>query len=438
MRRGEARRSGFLRAALVAALAGAAPATLAQDAGDDPRASLDAVERALGEREQREAALVGEADALAGQIAAARAQLIATAAAVQAHESRLAANEAELADIEARQAVAEASHERHRAGLESALAALTLLARSPPNALLGRPADWAETVRGVTLLERLLPELQDRAEALADQLEALASLRTAHAHVRANIADATVLLSAERARLRGLLERKSSLQAAIMAERRRLATEIADLAAEADDLKTLVERIAAERAQAEPRLLEAPSPAALAEPEMGAGLAPQLLLPRPPGAGSEAAPAPRLAALPASPEVPTPAGSSLPFPVHGDIVEHFGDPLDGGGASLGIRIRVRHGAQVVAPLAGEVVFAGPFRSYGQLLILEHAGGYHGLMAGFSRIDAEVGQWVRAGEPVGSVANTTAGPIFLYIEIRRDSEPIDPVPWLSSGERKVSG
>lgn len=433
MRRGKARRSGLLGAALVAALAGAAPAALAQDVGDDPRASLDAVERALGERERREAALVGEADALAGEIAAARAQLIATAAAVQAHELRLAANETALADIEARQAVAEASYERHRAGLESALAALTLLARSPPNALLGRPAEWAETVRGVALLERLLPELQDRAVALAEQLEALAGLRTARARVRADIADATVLLSAERARLHGLLERKSSLQATMMAERRQLAMEIADLAATADDLKTLVERIAAER-----RLLEARSLAAVSEPEMGAGLAPQLLLPRPPGAGSEAALAPRLAALPVPSEVAMPAGSSLPFPVHGDIVEHFGDPLDNGGASLGIRIRVRGGAQVVAPLAGEVVFAGPFRSYGQLLILEHAGGYHGLLAGFSRIDAEVGQWVRAGEPVGSVANTTAGPIFLYIEIRRDSEPIDPIPWLSSGERKVSG
>ncbi len=437
MPRGDRRRRGKLAATLVATLILAPISGFGQDVGGDPRRTLDAVERALQEGEAREAALNRESSAVAGEIAAIRAQLIAAAAAVQEQESRLHDSEVTLADVEVRRAAAEESYERHRAGLESALAALTLVARSPPSALLGRPADWADTVRGVVLLDTLVPELQRRSAALAGELMALEDLRIAQTRAKADMADANARHAGEQAGLRRLLERKSSLQAAMRAERRDLAAEMAVLAAEAEDLKSLLVRIAAEQARSEARLaeqaarletLDEPSVVTLVEPDAGPALAPQLILPRPPGEPPQT----QLAALPAA------AGSSLPYPAHGEVVEQFGEPLVGGGASLGIRIEVRAGAQVIAPREGSVVFAGPFRSYGQLLIVQHAGGYHTLLAGFSRIDAVVGQWVGAGEPVGSVAMAADGPTLLYVEIRRDSEPIDPVPWLASGERKVSG
>lgn len=437
MPRGDRRRRAQLAATLVATLILAPTAGFGQDVGGDPRRTLDAVERALEEGEAREAALDRESSAVAGEIAAIREQLITAAAAVQKQESRLRDSELELADVEARQAAAAESYERHRAGLESALAALTLVARSPPSALLGRPADWADTVRGVVLLDTLVPELQRRSTALAVELMALEDLRVAGNRAKADMADANARHDTEQASLRGLLERKSSLQAAMRAERRDLAAEMAVLAAEAEDLKSLVERITAEQARSEARLaeqaaslenLDEPSAVALVAPDTGPALAPQLIPPRPPGE----LPQTQVTALPVAP------GSSLPYPAHGQVVGRFGEPLVSGGASLGISIEVRAGAQVVAPREGAVVFAGPFRSYGQLLIVQHAGGYHTLLAGFSRIDAVVGQWVGAGEPVGSVAMAADGPTLLYVEIRRDSEPIDPIPWLASGERKVSG
>ncbi len=437
MQRDDRRRRGNLAAAVVATLFLAPTNGLGQDVGGDPRRTLDAVERALQEGEAREAALDQESGAVADEITAIREQLITAAVAVQEQESRLRSSESELADVAVRQAAAEESYERHRAGLESALAALTLVARSPPSALLGRPAEWADTVRGVVLLDTLVPELQRRSTALAGELKALEDLRIARSRAKADLADANVRHDSEQARLRGLLERKSSLQAAMRAERRDLAAEMAVLAAEAEDLKALLERIATEQARSEARLaeqvasletLDEPSAVALVEPDAGPALAPQLILPHPPGEPPQT----QLAALPAA------QGSSLPYPAHGEVVEQFGEPLLGGGASLGIRIEVRAGAQVVAPHEGSVVFAGPFRSYGQLLIVQHAGGYHTLLAGFSRIDAVVGQWVGTGEPVGSVAMAADGPTLLYVEIRRDSEPIDPIPWLVSGERKVNG
>jgi septal ring factor EnvC (AmiA/AmiB activator) len=427
--RGERAPSSLPVAALAAALL-AAPA-LADDPGRerDPEQELDRVERVLDERQQRELTLEDRSSGLADEIGAVRGQLVDTAAAVQEQEVRLRDSEREIAALESRAAERSVALDKHRAGLESALAGLALLARSPPNALVGRPAEWADTVRGAALLETLVPALRARAERLGRELAALAELRRAQAQAGANLVDARAMLETERARLRRLLERKSSLQATVMGERRRLAGEIAALAAEAEDLRGLVERIAAARAEAEAlRLAEI-------EPAAGAGVAPQLSPPQPPGPTEAAA---QLAALPAVPEPPALRGSSLPFPVHGEIVERFGEALAGGGEGLGIRIEASAGAQVVAPRDGEVVFAGPFRSYGRLLILEHDDGYHSLLSGFSRIDSEVGQSVRAGEPVGSVANGAEGASFLYVEIRRDTQPIDPIPWLLSGIRKVNG
>jgi septal ring factor EnvC (AmiA/AmiB activator) len=64
-----------------------------------------------------------------------------------------------------------------------------------------------------------------------------------------------------------------------------------------------------------------------------------------------------------------------------------------------------------------------------------AGGYHLLMAGFSRIDVRIGDLVLAGEPVGILPEGTASQ--LYVELRRDNRTIDPAPWMSAELRKAS-
>ena len=93
---------------------------------------------------------------------------------------------------------------------------------------------------------------------------------------------------------------------------------------------------------------------------------------------------------------------------------------------------------MVAPSDGKIVFAGLFKGYGQLLIIAHGGGYHSLLAGFERIDANVGQAVQAGEPVGRMGGDDANKPTLYVEVRQKGEPVNPIPWLVAGARKVSG
>ena len=91
-------------------------------------------------------------------------------------------------------------------------------------------------------------------------------------------------------------------------------------------------------------------------------------------------------------------------------------------------IKARAGAHVIAPFDGTVLFAGPFKNYGQLLIIDNGNNYLTLLAGMERIDTNVGQEVLAGEPIGQMKESNPD---LYIEIRKDGQPVDPAPWFIS-------
>ena len=107
---------------------------------------------------------------------------------------------------------------------------------------------------------------------------------------------------------------------------------------------------------------------------------------------------------------------------------------------MGDTITTQSGAIVTAPAGGSVLYAGPFRSYGQLLILNAGDGYHVVLAGMGRISVTLGQAVLAGEPIGAMGETrVAGPVSqndgstgpdLYVEFRKDGKPVDPAPWWS--------
>lgn len=114
-------------------------------------------------------------------------------------------------------------------------------------------------------------------------------------------------------------------------------------------------------------------------------------------------------------------------PVRGDVVTNYGQELSKGVASKGIIIKTRPEAQVVAPYDGTVVFAGPFKGYGNLIIIEHGSDVVSLVAGMSSIEPENGQMVLAGEPIGLMPDTNEAK--LYMEIRKDKKTVNPVAWL---------
>jgi murein hydrolase activator len=139
------------------------------------------------------------------------------------------------------------------------------------------------------------------------------------------------------------------------------------------------------------------------------------------------------------------ARGKLPLPAQGRRALTFGERTQFGGQSKGIVIETRGSAQVTSPCDGWVVYAGEFRSYGQLLIINAGDGYHVLLAGLSQIDVQPGQFVLTAEPVGTMSGgqknsasaAVSGPV-LYVELRKDGRPIDPDPWWASGQQKVQG
>jgi septal ring factor EnvC (AmiA/AmiB activator) len=143
------------------------------------------------------------------------------------------------------------------------------------------------------------------------------------------------------------------------------------------------------------------------------------------------------------------AKGRLPLPVNGVRIKEFGAPDGLGGTEKGLTVAARPGAQITAPCDGWVVYAGPFRNYGQLLILNAGSGYHVLLAGMDRISVDLGQFVVTGEPVAVMGGggsqmpaalaASSGRPVLYVEFRKDGTPVDPGPWWATidGE-KVRG
>ncbi|MFC7692061.1 murein hydrolase activator EnvC family protein [Paeniroseomonas aquatica] len=118
------------------------------------------------------------------------------------------------------------------------------------------------------------------------------------------------------------------------------------------------------------------------------------------------------------------------MPVQGQVVREFGAAGEGG-AARGLTIQAGAGARVVSPCGGRAVFAAPFRSFGQLLIVDCGEGYHFVLAGLDRLDAAPGQRLLGGEPVGQLGAGSGRPA-LYLELRRNGRPVDPRGFLGGG------
>lgn len=307
------------------------------------------------------------------------------------------------------------------------LAALLRMGRDPPPALLLRPDDALDAVRSAILLGALVPELRVEAETLAADLTEHRRVKAELVAARESLAVLRRALEEDRARIATLVGERQKRQAELSpvppAERAQ-ADGVARAAPDVHDLVTRLESEVAPAARAADAARDADTAAQAAKP---AGLA-ALRDPR------------RL-----TPAIPfTEAKGLLPLPVAGVTLSGFGSRDAVGSIEKGLTLATRPGAPVSAPADGWVVYAGPFRSYGQLLIINAGGGYHILMAGMERITVDLGQFVLAGEPVavmgaGRAGAAASGQPQLYVEFRKDGVSIDPAPWWAATDsRKVRG
>lgn len=448
----------------ILALAAIAASTFTIPAGSQPVTSappiradvvgerLQDIEKALEESRSQDNSLQEKASELAREVAELRSGLIRAARVTQEREAAVAELQARLAELdEEEKAKAEALIGR-RQRLAELLGALERMARLPPEAMFALPATPQDTLRSAILLRAAVPQLEGQAKALRQEIESLAVVREDILAKRADQQAETQALGEERARLGALLARKATIEKQTLAERQKAATTAKALASEATDLRELLASIEADRKarEAEARRVEVAAAAArVAEAEATARREKAQASQRPAASRNEtsapplesaaATVQPRMAALGSvHPGTFSQAQGRLAFPAQGRMVQTFGERLSTGGEARGITLETQPAAQIVAPYDGHVVFAGPFRDYGLLLIIEHGEGYHMLLAGFERIDSAVSQTLLAGEPVGVMARPTEGNPRLYIELRHNGRPINPLPWLATPIGKVSG
>ncbi len=399
-------------AAMLLATVWVVPAVAASDKAPDGKEAgkrLEEVKRALGEGREKARQLKNKAQAIERDLATLRRDMVAAAHIIQEQERRATGLVKALVKLKAEEQAKLARLAARRVQLAGILVALQRVARYPPEALIAQPMPPADTMRSAILLRAVVPEIENRAHRLRDDLEDLSQARREMAEKKTQLANITTGLESEHQRLAVLFGQNTALKHRTLAERRTEARRLKSLAGEAVTLRELLNRL-----NKSPRIAprrQRPEAERRPSPETGA----------------------TVAGLPAGLTGAPISGQrgKLPPPAVGRIVGRYGQTTRTGLTKKGISLQTAPGAQVVAPYEGRVVYAGIFRGYGELLIIEHGEGYHSLLSGLARIDGTMGQWVVAGEPVGVMGRPDNVKPVLYVELRRNGQPINPLPWLSA-------
>ena len=409
----------MLAAALAAQTGVVFPAAAAnKDAGS----SLDKVQSEIKKGRAESERLKDQAEELQAELKNLQHRLVSAAQVVQDRELRVITLEAKIADLVRQEKEKLAQLNANRGQLAAVLVALQKMVQFPPEALLALPESPDDLVRSAILLRAVVPEIDRRATRLRLDLQSLAETREKTAEERLNLNTAADDLDRQRSEIRRLMADRQRLLDKTRAEERRTAQRVASLAAKAANLKDLMARLEEQRAADE----RAAAEAAKAAREQAAR------------DRNEAKRQARIAATVSPSASITTRRGRLPLPVVGDLVGRYGENLPSGLTRKGIDIATRGGSQVIATYDGKIAFAGKFRGYGQLLIIDHGDGYHTLLAGMARIETAVGRRVSTGEPVATMGAGGGEQPILYVELRRKGQPINPLPWLASRKDKVSG
>ncbi len=440
-----------LRGLCLAALLATSAAALAQTPQPDPEAlqreamqklvekqaresELKAIEQRLAGNTEARAALEKEMAAIRADRAALNKALLDTTARTQAAEERLGALETRLGLLQSSETAIRRSLDGRRNLIAEVLAALQRIGRRPPPAVLVRPEDILEAVRASMLLGAVVPDLRQEVEILGTDLAELVRLRNGIATEKSRIGTEMEQIASERQRLASLIEARREREASAARDVEQQATLGKELAGQARSMRDFVEKIEKEISVAN-KAADAARQAIEQETREQRERMTALAFKDP------ARLAPKIAFAEAK--------GLLSLPAAGSRLRGFGDPDGAGGTIRGISLETRANALVSAPSDAWVVYAGPFRSFGQLLILNAGGGYYILLAGMQRIDVALNQFVLAGEPVATMGETSeaaattvgvgTGQPVLYIEFRKDGVSIDPTPWWTKSQgEKVRG
>lgn len=368
----------------------------AGEAGEVLRRAGQALAQSRARAEQLEQAaqkVTAEADRTAREAAAVAARIQQSEAEIQLAQARIVLIDRQRDALRARMA-------ERQEPVVRLTAALQMMARRPLAFSLVRAESLRDTVHLRAVMETMLPEVRRRTAGLRAEIQRGRRLQD----------EARLAATQRREGEKGLAARKVELAA--LESRQRLASRTAQgvasretdralaLAEQTRDLSALMSRLEADGALRE-------SLAALPGP---------VLPPSRPGEVLRVVDAPSPLAAAQSPRLP------WIMPVSGRLVTGYGEKSPTG-LTTGVSLAAAGGAQVVSPADGRVAFAGPYRGYGRIVIIEHSGGWTTLVTNLGQIAATVGEKVLQGSPLG-----TAGPghPVLTVELRRDGTAVNPL------------
>lgn len=319
---------------------------------------------------------------------------------IQANESQLTQKERALVGLEKQSIEKNAAFETNRKHFAELVSSMVKLKQVPQGMLLAKPEDLPNMMRTAKVLDVTSKTMESQAKTLTTQLAEITSIKQQISDVRAEVVRRNTKLLEQQQTLEQQLDNRAQLQKKLDQDREAEQARIRELSRRSQSLQDLIAEL---------------------EKDKKTKIAKQK-------------------ASPATKETPAPkreekeialAKGALRQPVAGQLLHTFGERKNENETYKGHTLRTSKNAQVVSPEKGEVVFTGPFMDYGRIVIIRHNGNYHTLLAGLAVIRVEAGQKLLKGEPVGSMGGERGNGNELYVELRRDSKPIDPSPWIGN-------
>lgn len=336
--------------------------------------------------ERKTANLEQRAKELERELGNTKDRLVKIGRTIQDNEKNLQALEIKISDLEVKRDDIQEELKQDQKSISRLILALQRIKRVPPEALIAKPDAPLKTAQSAMLMGDIIPTLNNQAEKLKSNLKALEEISADLKMKREKAIKSAEKLKAEQEQLSALVEKRQNLYAQTNKDLEAQQKRARKISRQAKNVRDLVSKL------------------------------------KKPAAPKKAASIETAVATP----IPQPGRPQLPL--SGIIRTSYNQPDAFGAPSKGLEIEGRGGALIVVPMGGIVRFAGHFKNYGNMIIIEHEKGYHSLIAGLEKIDTVVGQSVSSGEPLGNLHYSSNGSTkkpTLYYELRRNGAPINP-------------
>lgn len=390
---------------------------------------LEFVQKQVKQQSDKQKKLQAESTQIDRDLAKISKDMVVKAKQIQNIEEQTSDMEKEVLKLQGELKTLEESFSAEDRNLIITLYALQNLALKPTEALFVQPLEPVEIIRSAMLLRETVPFLNEQANAIKKKLDEISKKKQSIEQQMVKIAGNKANLEKEHAQMRKLMSQKADKNKQLKSQTQETQKKIKQLADQAKDIKELLDKLERERQQRLKIERERLEQQERERKQLEAYRRENEELQKTADTRSDDLIKFKPGAIKGTAAGFSKAKGKLSKPARGAIAVSYGEETSKGVTSKGISIATRPQAQVISPYDGTVIFAGPFRGYGNLIIIEHGEGYMSLLAGMGSMDCEVGQMLLAGEPVGQMPNKDND--HLYVELRKDNKPIDPRAWIAN-------